>query len=685
MEPRTVQMPPFSVRADLGPRSINEAERTVDLIFTTTTGVRRRDWWTGKEYVEILSMDPAHVRLERMNDGAPLLDSHNAFSTSDILGVVQPGTVSLTAKAMLGTVRFSKDDEAARVWAKVRDGIVRNVSIGYRIHQFEEKPGKTPEAPVIRTAIDWEPFEVSMVPIPADPNAKVRGVEPTDANECVIVTRAQEPEAPATPEPPKEVPTKEQTMQRDQSETIAEPIERKAPAAAAVVTEPNERDAGKAAERERCQAILAGCRAGRLPQSFADALIKDDVPLVEAQGRILGEIGKRDTGAPSQTPRGDGGSVIVGDDPLVHKREGIKNALLHRAFPEQAGPVPGAKVGFALSEVGREYRGLGLMDIAEIFLRARGERITGMNKMERASLALFGRAGMHTTSDFPLLLADVSNKLLRAAYEEAPQTWRPIAQSVPVSDFKSRKMLQLGDTPDLDEILEHGEYTDGTITEGKEELQLKTYGKMFRITRQALINDDLGAFAGIPAAFGRSARRKESDLAWAQITSNPVMGDGVVLFILAGHGNLAAANAAISIESIGIGRAAMRLQKGIDGTSLLSLSPSYLIVPAAKETIADQFVSTNLVAGEGAKVNPFAGRLQVISEPRLDANSETAWYLACATVQAPTLFYGTLDGQEGPVVDQELGFDIDGLKLRCRLDVAFKAADWHAIFKNAGA
>jgi phage major head subunit gpT-like protein len=283
------------------------------------------------------------------------------------------------------------------------------------------------------------------------------------------------------------------------------------------------------------------------------------------------------------------------------------------------------------------------------------------------------------------LLADVSNKLLRAAYEEAPQTWRPIAQSVPVPDYKPRKMLQIGDTPDLDEILEHGEYTDGTIAEGREQVQLKTYGKMFRITRQALINDDLNAFAGVPAGFGRSARRKESNLAWAQITSNPTMGDGAVFFHAASHGNLAGAAAAISVDSIGIGRAAMRLQKGLDGTSLLNLNPVYLIVPAAKETVADQFVSTNLMAGEGAKVNPFAGRLQVISEPRLDADSATAWYLACPVVQAPVLFYGTLDGQEGPVVDQELGFDIDGLKLRCRLDVAFKAADWHAAFKNAGA
>jgi phage major head subunit gpT-like protein len=565
----------------------------------------------------------------------------------------------------------------------VRDGLIRSVSVGYRVHKFEETvSGKDNKLP-IRTATDWEPFEVSMVPIPADPGAKTRGSGPADANPCEIVTRAQEPDVPAAPEPSIEVPKKEQTMRGDdRSETIAEPIEREAtPPAKPAAVEPNERDAGAAVERTRCQKITAGCRSGRLPQSFADDLIERGVPLVDAQTAILAEIGKRETGAPRQ---GAGAEVtVVGDDPFVHKRNGIESALLHRMFPKQKGPA-GKDIGFELSEVGRQYRGLGLMDIAEIVLRAQGVRITGMSKIERAGAALMTRAGMHSTSDFPNLLADVANKLLRAAYEEAPQTWRPIAQSIPTPDFKLRKMLQIGDAPNLDEILEHGEFTDGTIAEGKEQFQLKTYGKIFRITRTALVNDDLNAFAAVPAAFGRAARRKESDLAWAQITANAAMGDSVALFH-ATHGNLAGSGAAIDVTSIGAGRAAMRLQKGLDGTSLLALSPAYLIVPAAKETIADQFVSATLMAAEPGKVNPFAGRLQVIAEPRLDANSGTAWYLACAVSEAPTLFYGTLDGQEGPAVDQELGFDIDGLKLRCRLDVGFKSADWHAIYKNPGA
>jgi phage major head subunit gpT-like protein len=675
-------MAPLSLRADISPRSINDADRTVELIFTTGAAVRRMDYWTGKDYLEILSLDPAHVRLDRLNDGAPLLDSHSAWSVADQLGAVVPGSAVLMKKAGLVKVRFSKREAVEPVWQDVRDGIIRSVSVGYMPHKYEETAGEGDAIPT-RKAIDWEPFEVSMVPIPADAGAKVRGGS-ADANPCEIVTRAQE-----EPKPSKEaVPTKESKMNEDRSETIAESVERTAPPATPPPpAEPTERDAGAAAERTRVQGIRNACLAARLPRSFEDKLIADGVALVDAQNRVFDELRKRD--ANPGTPNPNAGRVeIVGDDPMVHKRRGIENALLHRCFPRQPGPVPGKMVGFELSDEGREYRGLGLMDIAEIYLRGQGVRITGMNKLDRAGAALFTRAGMHTTSDFPYLLADAANKLLREAYAEAPQTWQPLARSVPLADFKASNMLQVGEAPALAEILEHGEFTHGTITEGREQVQLKTYGKIFAITRTALINDDLNAFAQVPAAFGRAARALETTLAWAQITSNPTMGDAHSLFDATYHINYTASGTAISVDSLGVARKALRSQKGLDGVTRLNLMARYLIVPAAKETIADQYVA-QITPAEGAKANPFAvgGRtpLAVICEPLLDGTSATAWYMATDVASAPALFYGTLDGQAGPSVDQELGFDIDGLKVRCRLDVAFKAADWRAIYLNAGA
>lgn len=183
----TVEVTPLSLRADVG--SIDEDARTVDLIFSTGASVDRMDWWTGKRYSEVLSMRPEHVRLQRLNAGAPLLDAHSAWSVGDVLGVVEPGTARIEKGKALARVRFSRREAVEPIWDDVRSGILRAVSVGYRVHKFEEDASKDNKIPV-RTAIDWEPFEVSMVPMPADVGARVRGEQRCLANTCVIVARS---------------------------------------------------------------------------------------------------------------------------------------------------------------------------------------------------------------------------------------------------------------------------------------------------------------------------------------------------------------------------------------------------------------------------------------------------------------------------------------------------------------
>ena len=537
------------------------------------------------------------------------------------------------------------------------------MSVGARIYAFEQTDA-TKTSLMKRLATDWEPFEVSAVPIGADPEAKILAAASAAAtNPCVITTTRM----------------KEPAMDDDRSETILESpaLRPERPPVVLIDTELSEREAGAAAENERCEGIRSACLAAKMPRSFEDKLIRDrSMTLVKAQGLVLDELRRRggDPGGPpavSTAPR----EILVGDDPLVHVRAGIEGAILHRIAPDR----------FPLDDKSRQYRGMSMLDVGRAFLNARGTRTTHLDRSRLVDVLLAG-SGLHTTTDFPGLFEDAANKNLRAAYEAAPQTWLSLSRLVTLSDFKPSRQLQVGDAPALLEILEHGEYTFGTIGEAKESIQLKTYGRMFGITRQALINDDLNAFGEVPAAFGRKARDIESDLAWAQITANPVMGDAVALFH-ATHGNLTGTGTAISVASLGVGRALMRVQKGIDGVTPLNLTPRALIVPAALETIADQFV-TQITPALAGSVNPFTtgGRtpLATVVEPRLDVNSVTAWYLATDTAQAPVLYHGILDGQEGPLVTQMEGFDVDGMKFRCRIDVAFKAADWRAIYKNVG-
>lgn len=475
-------------------------------------------------------------------------------------------------------------------------------------------------------------------------------------------------------------------LERAESDTLVErdALDPTAPKPAPVGKEKTDRDLGAEAERSRVEGIMAACDAARLPRSFATDLIRSGQQLVDCQSVVFEELGKRDGGHAGPRPgAGPSYDMRIGDDPLVHVRDGIENALLHRVRPKTAGDDK----GFELSDKGRQYRGMTILRIAEVYLNQIGVRTTSLSKMKIAgyALGLEQRApGMHTTSDFANLLADVANKTLRQAYNEAPQTWIPLARRTTLPDFKPVKRLQIGEAPALLEVGEHGEFTFGTIGEGKEQFQLVTYGRRFAITRKALVNDDTDAFSRVPTLFGRSARNLESDTVWKQITDNAAMGDTVALFH-ATHANLAGAGAVISVTTISAGRAAMRIQKGVDGVTLLNISPRYIVTPAAIETTADQLVSTALLAQQTSNVNVFAGRLQVIAEPRLDANSATAWYLAASPDQIDIIEYAYLEGEEGPMVESRVGWEVDGLEIKCREDFAAKVIDYRGLYKNPGA
>jgi hypothetical protein len=181
---RHIDLPPLSFRADVG--SVNEDKRTVDLIFSTGAAVIRTDYWSGKQYREVLSMDPKHVRLDRLNAGAPMLDGHMGWSVGDVLGTVEPDSARIDKGKGLATVRFSKRDTVEPVFQDVKDGILRSVSVGYRVYKFQEDTPKDGGLPT-RTAIDWEPFEVSLVPMPADVGARVRNGDKSDCNSCEII------------------------------------------------------------------------------------------------------------------------------------------------------------------------------------------------------------------------------------------------------------------------------------------------------------------------------------------------------------------------------------------------------------------------------------------------------------------------------------------------------------------
>ena len=639
--------------------------RVFNVIFTTGATVRRYNFFADEMYDEELVVSETSVRLGRLNSGAPVLDTHSDTALENIKGVVVAGSARIAGGLGYASLKIDGGPENEPVIRKIQDGIIRNVSVGYRVHRYEviRSEGAVP----LYRAVDWEPFEISLVPIGADAGAGIRSNPHQFPCEVINLSNPKENRTMShTETQPYDNPAVTENTPAEAPETPANPTAPEQP-----LNTDEARAEGMRLERSRVAEINKIARAAKLSETFTQKLVNDGVAVPQARKLVLDELARQS---------GQGGEirsqVTITRDEMDGVRAMAENAMLHRHDPKT----------YTLDEGAREYRGMTLMEIGRDILKRRGVDTRGMSKSEVAGtmLGIETRGGLHSTSDFSNIVLNVANKTLRAAYEAAPQTFKPFSRQVTAPDFKTIARVQLGDAPTLDKVNESGEFKRGTISDGKEQYALATYGKVVGINRQVIINDDLGAFTRLPEMFGRAAADLQSDTVWGIITANAAMGDGTALFH-ATHGNLAGANAAIAIAPLGEGRAGMRKQKGLNGR-FINVMAKYLLVPAAIETLAEQYVSqTNVIYTKAADYNPFANKLQVIAEPRLDANSLTSWYLAADPAQIDTIEYCFLEGQEGVYLESRMGFDVDGLELKARLDFAAKAIDWRGFWKNNGA
>jgi Mu-like prophage major head subunit gpT len=697
--PRTIDLP-LQTRADvrLMPESVDAERRTVELVWSTGASVRRRDPWTGKRYDEVLSLEETHVDLSRLNGGAPLLNTHGAWDLRDVIGVVERAWIAREDDALVGraTVRFSDRADVEPIWRDVASGIVRNVSVGYAVRSYEIT--ETDGEPAVWRAVDWQPLELSAVPIGADAAAGFRAAgdparaaepathpchllrrtpapipeEPTMTREAETETTS--PEAPAAAAPASIAPA--EPAPAPDARAAAEPAQTRAVAPAEPATAPtpapapSQADLAAAAERARAEerhriaTIHDAARKLGVAGSVAEDLVARGVAVDAARAALIDAAAARDAQTETRPHVRTGGL-----DASETRRSAVEAALLHRYDPGR----------FALSEPAREWRGLSLIEMARGWLESEGVRVRGLSRDEVATRAL------HSTSDFPAILAGVTNKTLRNAYDTAPRTYPAIARRTTVADFKLVHRLQLGEAPQLEKVNQSGEFKRGTIGEAQESYRIETFGKVIGITRQVLINDDLDAFTRVPALFGTSAATLESDVVWGIFTANPAMADGNALFH-ASHKNLAGTGAALDVAGLAKARTAMAQQRGLDGKTLLNVRPTYLVVPSALELTAEQLLAQNIVPAKAADVVPSSIRsLAVIAEPRLDpASGAVPWFLVASPAAIDTIEYAYLEGQEGVALETRMGFDVDGVEVRARLDFGAKAIDWRGLYKNPG-
>jgi hypothetical protein len=333
----------------------------------------------------------------------------------------------------------------------------------------------------------------------------------------------------------------------------------------------------------------------------------------------------------------------------------------------------------APADESREFMGASMIDMARGLLELGGER--GIRWASPSKVwDLTKRSGALTTSDFPAIMAGAINQFLTEQYASSPAPLAVLAKSREVNDFREIKALWVDGNVTLDLVVENGEYTYGSVIEGTDSYKLATFGKILSLTRQLIINDNLGAFAAVGSWYAREGGRKRSDILSAVVRTG-VMADGKAIFH-ADHGNLAPVGTVINAPSLNAGRVAMRLQKDRDGVTVIGIAPKYLVVGPLQETYAEMFL-TELAAAKTEDVNPFPGKLTLVIEPSI---TDYSWYLFADPNQAPVLEYATLRGQGDSIfVDTRIGFEVDAVEHKARIDFGAGAVDYRGAYKNPGA
>lgn len=659
----------LSLRAAVRPGSVDVDARTVEL--TWTTGAKGRRWsWDVGSYMEELEVSDAAVRLDRLNNGAPFLNAHNSYDLDDVIGVVEKAWIDGSEGRAL--VRFSKRDDVEQIFKDVQDGILRNISVGYAVHRYEVTESADDKLPTY-LAVDWEPLELSLVPIGFDDGGKFRSAKSADDyqgqrfNTIFEVREATKPS-----EEPAAVPT---TPEED---AMTEEEKRAAEEAKRAADETIRRQAEES-ERKRSLTIRSMAHKVKLnDEAFVEDLVARGVSVADASAALIDKIAETQNSTQPQIRNSQQTIVTGGQDlsVLTAKRAAMQNALLHRCT-----------TGVVLEEAGREFRGMRLVDMAREFVEMAGGNARGMTPQELARAALgcdrqaVRAAGMHTTSDFPLLLGSTVNRTLRDGYANAPQTWRPLGRQTTVPDFRAVTRAALGDISALDLVKEHGEYKYGTLSEDGAPIKVAKFGKIIALTWETIVNDDLGALTRIPAALGNAAAATESNVVWALLLGNPNFTDGTPFFDAA-HGNVAGSGGAINTTTLAAARAAMRKQKSKAG-EFLNLAPEFLVVGPDKELEAFQFTSSVYVPAKNADINDVRNAsLTVIVDARITGNQ---WYLYAAPGAVDTFEYAYLEGEQGVFTETREGFEVDGMEIKARLVFGAGWIDYRGAYKNPGA
>lgn len=362
------------------------------------------------------------------------------------------------------------------------------------------------------------------------------------------------------------------------------------------------------------------------------------------------------------------------------RRQGMVDALAARMARA------GGERNVQIPDHARAYGEMGLVEIAAECIGYGGALRTARQVGEVMERAFEFRAfAGHSVSDFPAIFLDAMNKRLLARYQTATPTYRLFCAPYTAVDFRSMNVIRAGDFPSLQPVAENGEIKAGTFSESKEKFQVSAYGVMLNISRQMIVNDSLGAIDQVLSSAGIRVSDWENAQAFAVLVSNSGVGptmltDNAAMFH-ASHGNLAGAGAAIAIDSVGSGRAAMMKQKTLDGITA-NFTPETLLCSPDKLVLAEQLLTAITPAQIGNVVPESLRRLKPVADANLAGNP---WFLFANPGIAPNFVYGNLEGYEGPRLSSKERFSVQGMSVKLEHDFGVGGIDFRGGYRNPGA
>lgn len=591
----------------------------------------RYDWRiSNSEFIERLDINGAN-----MSELNTFFKNHNR-GVDDAIGRIE--NTRMEGTSLLGDVVF--DESGLDIKRKYENKTLTDVSIGYKINKYtvEERQGE----PDLVTITDFSIVELSAVGIGFDSGAKYQD---RDANFKIG----------------------EDEMNKELMERLAK-LEKVSKRSEEQEKELTQVRMKIAAEREK---ELQALRAEKV-----EAVRKAEILTIATQYDVPEEIRAKfeKEGTAQELMKAILDERASKQETFYARAKDDTNRVeMMRAMTDAVAMKSGVKVENPHADANM-FRGASMIDIAKQVCG-----IHGYDKNEIASRAM-------VSADFPMLLVNAGNRVLEQGYATQTSSFEKWVKEIDVPDFKTNTDITLGTSGRLSKLTEAGEIKEKQLTESGEAWKIESFANEFVLTRQMIVNDDLGAFNTLLSEFGQMAKRTANGIVYDLLQSKGdyagyKMKDGLAIFA-SGHNNLDSSGAAIDEASLTAARTAMMRQTSNGGKDALNIIPEFLIVAPEQEITARKLIASASTLETGANagvINPFANSMKVIVDSELEAG---AWYLAggMRTIKA-----GYLAGTGRKPIVQLDSTSLTKTVFQGVFDFGVVAEDFRSLYKNVGA